>query len=156
MAPLNPLGWAGWFGFGCARLCWTAGGWAGLGCTGLGQAPEPRRPNPGLKRGNAAAWRPQTGQKRTKNNAVSGPKMGRLNPVRERLWQSFGKAHTKGLAWSALSLGGAAQKRSPRAHTPQNGETQRHSGPKRAKNGAKTVAENGTSESGKKKPLAKL
>ena len=49
------------------------------------------------KQGNAAARRPQTSQKWTKNGALRRPKMGRLNPVRNRLWQSFHHKYWAGL-----------------------------------------------------------
>ena len=69
------------------------------------------------KRGNAAARRPQTGQKPTKTGPVSGPKTAPLNPVRKRLWQSFDKAHPDAcwaeLDWARLGWE-RSQKRSSR------------------------------------------
>ena len=70
--------------------------------------------------------------------------MGRLNPVRKSFWQSFARAYRLGLgraelAWAGLAwLGpglGNTQDEAPEP-PPQNGETQRHSGPKQTKNGA--------------------
>ena len=95
----GPHQWAG-LGLGLARLAGL--GWADLGAglglldwAGLGWA------NPS-RQGNTAARRPQTSQKRTKNDAVAGPKTARLNPAKEKLLAELWQGPHQ---WAALGLG---------------------------------------------------
>ena len=106
LARLAGLGWAD-LGWRWAGLGWAALNWGGLDWAGLDWA------NPS-REGNTAARRPQTDQKRTKNDAVAGPKTARLNPAKEKLlvelWQGphqwaalgLGLAGLAGLDWAGL------------------------------------------------------
>ena len=73
-APLNPITQSLWQRFATPRLGWAGRlssanlNWAGLGWAGLRSANGPKINVP--KRQNAAARRPQTGQKRPKNGAL--------------------------------------------------------------------------------------
>ena len=125
------LGWTSLAGVGrptarldSAKLSW---GWAGpwrawLGWTALWRAKNAPNMDP-PKQPNAAARRPQTGQKRTKNGAVSRPKMGPLNPVRKAFAKRSARPAPRlgpgccelgwadlawvGLAWAGANLGWA-------------------------------------------------
>ena len=72
----------------------------------------------------AAPNEPKMDQKRN----VTAAENGTSESGKERLWQSFAYAYTK--VWAGL--GWAPEP------TLQNRETQRHGGPKQAKNGPKT------------------
>ena len=159
------------FGLSSAKLSW-----AGLG---PGWAPKTRPQSPPSRQRNAVAQRPQTGQKRTKNGAFRRPRTQHLNPVRKSLWHSFGKAHTKAWAelgwagcwvgWVPCMLGSAllswaglgTKNEAPEPYPSKRGNAaaQRpQTNQKRTKRKKRSfpAAENATSESGKKKPLAQL
>ena len=140
--PHHGLGCAG-LGCGLAwpDLCWP--GWAGLAVCelGLGWAASP-----------VCSVCP------TNQNATS-------ESGKKRLWQSFGKAHTKawaGLGWAglgSLAWAGLAPKTRPRSlplKTAKRSGTAAPNRPKLEQKRSAPAAENGTSESGKKKPLAEL
>ena len=95
--------------------------------------------------------------------------MGRLNPVKQSLWQSFGKASAglarpglRWLAWAGLGWATLSWARLGWASTGLPFKTGKRSGtaaphkPKTDQKRSVTAAENGASESGKTKPLAEL
>ena len=105
-------------------LDWAVG-WAGLYWAGHQKRGPRATPS---KRGNAAARRPETGQKRTKNGAFARPRTMRLNR------QRFGKAHTKAWAglWAGLGcagLGWAGHQKSGRRAYPSSTKTRPQSLP---------------------------
>ena len=92
--------WRGRAGLGASsKSLWQSFGRVGLG--GFGPREDPKRSPRATpsKRGNAAARRPQTGQKPTKTEPSRGRKWDRL----AELWQGLG---WPGLAWPGLRWAG--------------------------------------------------
>ena len=108
----------------------------------------------GKRSGTAAPNRPHTDQKRSVRAAENGAsESGKTKPLQGLGWPGLGWLAWAGLGLGWAGLGGWSQRRQSgtwaASHLrkiqndapeppPQNGETQRHGGPKQAKNGPKT------------------